>query len=80
LTHIETPPTEGLREWRFGLRPATIAGVEAACYPVLRDLGFDVKKPKFTTRIYARARWLADMPPRVTLFVREQLRPEKADT
>jgi hypothetical protein len=79
LSHTEEPPTEGLRDWRAGLRPTMAAAVEAACYPVLRDLGFDVQKPRFTTRVYARARWLSDMPPRIKLFVREQMRPEVAD-
>ena len=80
LRHIEKPPSAGLRDWKAGLSPATIAGVEAACYPVLRDLGFEVAQPRFVTRVYARVRWLGDLPPRVWLFLREQLRPETADT
>jgi hypothetical protein len=79
LRHLEEPPTPGLRDWRAGLSPATVAAVEAACYPVLRDLGFEVSRPRLAIRLYARMRWLGDMPPRVRLFIQQQLRPKAAD-
>ena len=44
--HLTKPPTAGLRDWRRGLTDGHQQAIEAACAPLLRELGY----PTTTTR------------------------------
>jgi len=80
LSHIAEPPTARLRSWSDGLPSSVAAQVEAACWPMLQQLGYDTRRPAVALRLAARSRWLADLPPRVRLFLSDQRHPQRADT
>lgn len=72
--HVMLPPTAGLRDWRAGLDARTARLLEAACWPLLAELGYEAVTPSWADRVAARARWLASLPPEVPAAVRLRLR------
>jgi hypothetical protein len=72
--HVVRPPTAGLRDWRAGLDRRTARLVEAACAPLLAELGYAVDAPSRADRPAARVRRLATLPPEVPAALRLRLR------
>jgi hypothetical protein len=80
VRHLFKPPSPGLRDWRAGLSRGQQDAIEAACAPLLAELGYDRPSTRAVgARMRAWTDWSMTLARDVPAQIRKRLRIQSRD-